>query len=90
MTTLKNIMKFIPGPDLPTGGTIVGLGGIRGTAKPAAVLSRPRAKVSIEQVSPRKQGIVVTELPYMVGPRSSKDQDGVNSKSSPASPTWST
>ncbi len=27
--SLKDIMKFIPGPDLPTGGTIVGLGGIR-------------------------------------------------------------
>ena len=80
--TLKDIMKFIPGPDLPTGGTIVGLGGIRDAYETGRGTFKTRAKVSIEQVSPRKQGIVVTELPYMVGPEKviEKIKDGVNSK----------
>ena len=75
-------MKFIPGPDLPTGGTIVGLGGIRDAYETGRRHLQDRAKVSIEQVSPRKQGIVVTELPYMVGPEKviEKIKDGVNSK----------
>ena len=80
--TLKDIMKFIPGPDLPSGGTIVGLGGIRDAYEGGRGTFKTRAKVSIEQVSARKQGIVVTELPYMVGPEKviEKIKDGVNSK----------
>ena len=47
--------------------------------KAGAAHSKTRAKVSIEQVTPRKQGIVVTELPYMVGPEKviEKIKDGV-------------
>ncbi len=80
--SLKDIMKFIPGPDLPTGGTIVGLSGIRDAYEKGRGTFKTRAKVSIEQVSARKQGIVVTELPYMVGPEKviEKIKDGVNSK----------
>ncbi|KAA9393418.1 DNA topoisomerase IV subunit A [Kocuria coralli] len=66
--TLKEIMKFIPGPDLPTGGRIVGLGGIRDAYETGRGSFKTRATVSIEQVTARKQGIVVTDLPYMVGP----------------------
>ncbi|KLU10581.1 MULTISPECIES: DNA topoisomerase (ATP-hydrolyzing) subunit A [unclassified Kocuria] len=66
--TLEELMRFVPGPDLPSGGRIVGLDGIRDAYRTGRGSFRTRAKVSIEQVSPRKQGIVVTELPYMVGP----------------------
>jgi DNA gyrase subunit A len=66
--TLEDLMRYIPGPDLPSGGRIVGLDGIKDAYRTGRGSFRTRAKVSIEQVSPRKQGIVVTELPYMVGP----------------------
>ncbi|MGX5358253.1 DNA gyrase/topoisomerase IV subunit A [Kocuria sp. KH4] len=66
--TLEELMRFVPGPDLPSGGRIVGLDGIRDAYRTGRGSFKTRAKVSIEQISPRKQGIVVTELPYMVGP----------------------
>ncbi|WP_022872510.1 DNA gyrase/topoisomerase IV subunit A [Nesterenkonia alba] len=66
--TLEDIMEHIPGPDLPSGGRIVGLEGIREAYRTGRGSFKTRAKVSIEQVSARKTGIVVTELPYMVGP----------------------
>ncbi|MEX5268958.1 DNA topoisomerase (ATP-hydrolyzing) subunit A [Kocuria sabuli] len=66
--TLEELMRFVPGPDLPSGGRIVGLDGIRDAYRTGRGSFKTRAKVSIEQVTPRKQGIVVTELPYMVGP----------------------
>ncbi|WP_185173078.1 DNA topoisomerase (ATP-hydrolyzing) subunit A [Rothia nasimurium] len=80
--TLKDIMKFVPGPDLPSGGTIVGTSGIKDAYEKGRGIFKTRAKVSIEQVTARKQGIVVTELPYLVGPEKviEKIKDGVNSK----------
>lgn len=80
--SLKDIMKFIPGPDLPSGGTIVGLQGIKDAYENGRGIFKTRATASIEQVSARKQGIVITELPYMVGPEKviEKIKDGVNKK----------
>lgn len=66
--TTEDLMRFIPGPDLPGGGIIVGLDGIRQAYETGRGIFRTRAKTSIERVSARKMGIVVTELPYMVGP----------------------
>ena len=65
---LDELMRFVPGPDLPTGGTITGLDGIRDAYASGRGTFRMRAKVSIEQVTPRRKGIVVTELPFNVGP----------------------
>ena len=62
------LMRFIPGPDLPTGGKIVGLDGVRDAYLTGRGSFRIRATSRIEQVHPRRKGIVVTELPYMVGP----------------------
>lgn len=80
--TVSDLMEHVPGPDLPTGGIIVGLDGIREAYETGRGSFRTRARVSIESVSPRKQGIVVTELPYLVGPEKviEKIKDGVNSK----------
>jgi DNA gyrase subunit A len=80
--TVADLMEQVPGPDLPTGGIIVGLDGIREAYETGRGSFRTRARVSIESVSPRKQGIVVTELPYLVGPEKviEKIKDGVNSK----------
>jgi len=65
---LDDLMRFIPGPDLPTGGKIVGLEGIRDAYATGNGSFRMRASTRIENVTPRRKGIVVTELPYNVGP----------------------
>ena len=66
--TLEELMQFVPGPDLPTGGIIVGLEGIRDAYAKGRGTFRMRATARIENVTPRRKGIVVTELPYGVGP----------------------
>ncbi len=65
---VDELMRFVPGPDLPGGGKIVGLEGIRDAYATGRGSFRVRATARIEQVHPRRKGIVVTELPYMVGP----------------------
>jgi len=65
--SLDTVMRFIPGPDLPTGGKIVGLDGIRDAYETGRGTFKMRATARIESVTPRKKGIVVTELPYGVG-----------------------
>ncbi|WP_106206847.1 DNA gyrase/topoisomerase IV subunit A [Kineococcus rhizosphaerae] len=64
---LPALMRFIPGPDFPTGGRIVGLEGIKDAYATGRGSFRTRATVKIEKIG-RRQGIVVTELPYGVGP----------------------
>jgi len=64
--TLDDLMRFVPGPDLPTGGMIVGLDGIRDAYETGRGTFRMRATARIEPVG-RRKGIVVTELPYAVG-----------------------
>ncbi|RYE80605.1 MAG: DNA topoisomerase IV, partial [Myxococcales bacterium] len=66
-STLDSLMRFIPGPDLPTGGKIIGLDGIRDAYETGKGTFRMRATTRIEKVTPRRQGIVITELPYGVG-----------------------
>ncbi len=66
--TLDELMRFIPGPDLPEGGKIVGLDGIREAYETGRGTFRTRATAKIEKVSARKKGIIFTELPYLVGP----------------------
>lgn len=80
--TLDDLMSFIPGPDMPTGGTIIGLSGIRDAYETGRGSFRTRARVSVESVTARKSGLVVTELPFMVGTEKviEKIKDGVNSK----------
>ncbi|HEY0718169.1 MAG TPA: DNA topoisomerase IV subunit A [Streptosporangiaceae bacterium] len=65
---LDALMRYVPGPDLPTGGKIVGLEGIREAYETGRGIFRTRATCRIEQITPRRAGIVVTELPYGVGP----------------------
>ncbi|WP_159500781.1 DNA topoisomerase (ATP-hydrolyzing) subunit A [Microbacterium sp. 18062] len=81
-STLEQLMEFVPGPDLPSGGIIVGLDGIKDAYTAGRGSFRTRAKVSIEQLGPRKSGLVVTELPYLVGPERiiEKIKDAVGSK----------
>ncbi|HIY66594.1 MAG TPA: DNA topoisomerase IV subunit A, partial [Candidatus Agrococcus pullicola] len=78
---VADLMEFVPGPDLPAGGIIVGLDGIRQAYETGRGAFKTRAKSSIERVG-RKTQIVVTELPYLVGPERviEKIKDGVNAK----------
>lgn len=80
--SLEEIMRFIPGPDLPEGGKIVGLEGIREAYATGRGIFRTRATSHIENITARKKGIVFTELPYMVGPEKviEKLKDAINSK----------
>jgi DNA gyrase subunit A len=66
--SLEDLMRFVPGPDLPSGGRIVGLDGIRDAYATGRGSFKTRAKVTVEQLSARRTGLVVTELPYTVGP----------------------
>ncbi|MGI5274629.1 DNA gyrase/topoisomerase IV subunit A [Nonomuraea sp. CA-218870] len=66
--TLDELMTFVPGPDLPTGGTIIGLQGVRDAYETGRGTFRMRATCTVEQINPRRKGIIVTELPYNVGP----------------------
>ncbi len=66
--TLADLMTFIPGPDFPGGGVIVGLDGVRDAYESGRGTFRVRARTRVEQITPRRRGIVVTELPYNVGP----------------------
>lgn len=78
----KDLQKFVPGPDLPSGGTIMGTDGITDAYETGRGSFKTRASVSIENIGPRKTGLVVTELPYLVGPERviDKIKDAVNSK----------
>ena len=80
--TLEELMEFVPGPDLPSGGIITSLDGIKDAYATGRGSFKTRAKTSIEQLGPRKTGIVITELPYMVGPERviEKIKDAVGSK----------
>ncbi|MFD9570644.1 DNA topoisomerase (ATP-hydrolyzing) subunit A [Streptomyces sp. NPDC059982] len=79
---LEALMRFVPGPDLPTGGRIVGLSGIRDAYENGRGTFKIRATVAVEDVTPRRKGLVVTELPFTVGPEKviAKIKDLVGSK----------
>ncbi len=66
--TLDDLMQFVPGPDLPGGGRIIGLDGIREAYETGRGAFRVRATAHVENVTPRRKGVVVTELPVNVGP----------------------
>ncbi|MSV50637.1 MAG: hypothetical protein F2890_05600, partial [Actinobacteria bacterium] len=66
--TVKQLMKFIPGPDFPTGGEIVGTEGVLEAYATGKGSFKIRARVEITKVSSRKMGIVIKELPFTIGP----------------------
>ncbi|GMA31459.1 DNA topoisomerase (ATP-hydrolyzing) [Litorihabitans aurantiacus] len=79
---LETLMRFVPGPDLPGGGKIIGLDGIKEAYATGRGMFRTRATTRIENLTARKKGIVVTELPYLVGPEKAKSKivDAVKAK----------
>src|SRR5689334_8488773 len=63
---IPGLMKHIKGPDFPTGGIILGLGGIRDAYETGRGRVRVRAKVGVEPIGQGKEALIVTELPFMV------------------------
>ncbi|MEJ1087448.1 DNA topoisomerase IV subunit A [Microbacterium sp. Mu-80] len=80
--TTADLMAYVPGPDFPSGGILMGLDGVKDAYENGRGAFKLRAKTSIESLGPRKTGIVVTELPYQVGPERviEKLKDAVNAK----------
>ncbi|MGV9848831.1 DNA gyrase/topoisomerase IV subunit A [Streptomyces sp. NPDC003442] len=79
---LDTLMRHVPGPDLPTGGRIVGMSGIRDAYETGRGTFKIRATVAVEDVTARRKGLIVTELPFAVGPEKviSKIKDLVGAK----------
>ena len=65
-TTLKEVMKLVPGPDFPTAGYISGSEGIVNAYKMGRGSFTMRAKAAIENVGKDRENIVITEIPYQV------------------------
>ena len=80
--TLDAVMEHIPGPDFPSGGVLTGLEGIREAYETGRGSVRVRARANIEAINPRRKAIVITELPYQVGPEKviEKIKQGVQAK----------
>ena len=64
--TLDELMELIPGPDFPTGASILGRAGIRAayaTGRGSIVM---RAKVAVEELRKDREALIVSEIPYQV------------------------
>src|SRR5512132_4415095 len=64
--TSEDLMRYVKGPDFPTGAAVMGTAGIRDAYLTGRGSIRVRAKVRIEENRRGGQSIVVTELPYQV------------------------
>ena len=64
--TLADVLKFVQGPDFPTGGFIHGRSGITEAYRTGRGRFMMRAKAAIEHVTKDKDAIIVTEIPYQV------------------------
>ena len=80
--SLEELMRYVPGPDWPGGGIIIGRDGIREAYESGRGSLTTRAATHVENVTARKKAIVVTELPFMVGPERVLERisDGVKNR----------
>ena len=62
----KELMKYVKGPDFPTGATICGTEGIKSAYETGRGLVKIRAKAGIEELKGGKQAIIISEIPYQV------------------------
>ncbi len=65
--TVDELMKVLPGPDFPSGGTVID-DGLRDAYETGRGTIRVRAKSETIKLTRSRQALVITELPYMVGP----------------------
>ena len=64
--TIKQLMKYIPGPDFPTGGVIIGKNVIKEGYTKGRGSFKIRGKISIEQIKGGRERLVITSIPYQV------------------------
>lgn len=79
---LDKIMSFIPGPDFPTGGSIIGMDAVREAYETGKGIIKIRATYHVEDAGRGKHNIVFTEMPYGVKTESiiTKIKDGIKSQ----------
>jgi len=84
--SLDDLLQVVKGPDFPTGGEIVSRADLRDLYATGKGSVSVRAKARIVDVSPRRKGIEISELPYMVGPEKvvARIRDLVGDKRLPA------
>ncbi len=64
--TIEDLMAIVPGPDFPTGGSILGRAGIRIAYVSGRGSVLTRAKVAVEEIRKEREALIVTEIPYQV------------------------
>ena len=64
--TIEELMEIVPGPDFPTGGAILGRGGIRSAYHTGRGSIIMRAKIEVEELRKEREALIVTEIPYQV------------------------
>jgi DNA gyrase subunit A len=64
--SIDDLIRIIPGPDFPTGGLILGRGGIRSAYETGRGSIMMRGKVEMETIRKEREAIVITEIPYQV------------------------
>jgi DNA gyrase subunit A len=65
-TAVESLDEFIKGPDFPTGGIALGLGGIKSAILSGRGSVAVRATTHVEEIRPGKEAIIATEMPYQV------------------------
>jgi DNA gyrase subunit A len=74
--TLEALMRIVPGPDFPTGGTIIGRAGIRAAFETGRETIIIRARSEIEEMAHNRQAIIITEIPYQVNKKTLLERIG--------------
>ena len=64
--SIEELIAFIPGPDFPTGGVILGKSGIRAAYHAGRGSVVVRAKADIEELRQNREAIIISEIPYQV------------------------
>src|SRR6187397_1365826 len=63
---LEGLMKYVKGPDFPTGCALLGLAGVRQYLETGRGIMKVRGKAGVEELKGNREQIVVTEIPYNV------------------------
>src|SRR5882672_8250360 len=64
--TIPELMKFIKGPDFPTGGMILGVEGIKNYFTTGKGIIKPRGRIGVEEMKGNREQLVITEIPFNV------------------------
>ncbi len=80
--TIPELMKFIKGPDFPTGGYICGLEGIKNYFSTGKGSVKLRGRIGVEEMKGNREQLVITEIPFNVNRAALEEQiaDLVNEK----------